>query len=315
MQWGQIKTLFILCFLILDIFLLQQFINNQDTVSVLPELEFEDNLQGNIEGLDNIPEEPAEAPMLHAQRKELSEEDLDAINELPNQDTIVLDNHMIVSRLNEQAAFNTDNVGESITDNVWNADNYDLENYAYDQKTNTYIFFQKLDQPIFFNISGTLMVHVNEAGNMAYYVQTILEKAEEQPEEEYSLANPTQVIADLYRRGNIESGSTISNMEFGYFNLLQLPNGVQVLPPTWGVEVNDSDYYYANAVEGHISTRNENDFVMDMKEDIQDFVLNDTGAIQSLDSDWEEDSIIRFLNQLLENMELTDGVNKNDVSV
>ncbi|MFC4402354.1 two-component system regulatory protein YycI [Gracilibacillus xinjiangensis] len=309
MQWGQIKTLFILCFLVLDIFLLQQFINNQETVSVLPETTFEDNIQGNIEGLDDIPDEPAEASRLYAQRKELSEEDIGALKDFTNQDIAVIDDHLIVSRFNDPVAFDIDEDGENIIDNIWNDESYDLDDYILDEKTNTYIFFQKMEDPIFYNLSGTLMIHVNEDGDMTYYVQTILEEADEPREEEYGLANPMKVISDLYRRGSIESGSTISRMEFGYHNLLPLPNGVQVLTPTWGLEVNESDYYYANAVEGHISTRDEHEFVLEMKQDIQEYALNDMDLIQSLDSDWEQTDLVQFLNQLLENIELTDGVN------
>ncbi|SES14395.1 Two-component signal transduction system YycFG, regulatory protein YycI [Gracilibacillus ureilyticus] len=309
MQWGQIKTLFILCFLILDIFLLQQFIKNQQTVSVLPEASLEENIQGNIEGLDNIPEEPTEASMLYAQRKELSEDDMTALEELPNQDMLIIEDHLIISRFDDPVAFDIDEAGDNIVENIWNDESYDLENYILDEKTNTYLFFQKIDHPIFYNLSGVLMIHVNEDGDMTSYVQTILEKAEEQPEEKYGLANPMKVISDLFRRNSIQSGSTISKMEFGYHNLLPLPNGVQVLIPTWGVEVNDSEYYYANAVEGHISTRDENEFVSEMRNDIQEYVVSDIGAIQPLDPDWEQQDITQFLNQLLQNIELSDGVN------
>ncbi len=44
----------------------------------------------------------------------------------------------------------------------------------------------------------------------------------------------------------------------GYQNLISLPNGEQVLNPTWNVEVNGTDNYSVNAIEGHNYPQNDN---------------------------------------------------------
>ncbi|WP_181397424.1 two-component system regulatory protein YycI [Gracilibacillus dipsosauri] len=310
MQWGQIKTLFILCFLILDIFLLRQYIDNQqEELSYnTEETTQEDYLATNLKGLDNIPEEPTKAATLNAKSKEFTEEEISEIDKLPNQKSVIIDDTMIVSHFDSPEAFDLDTTKESIKENIWNDEQYNLEDYVVDEQTNTYIFFQELDDPIYYNLSGVLMIKVNENGEMTHYVQTILEKTEEQPVEE--LIMPLTVITKLFNNGNISPGSEITEVDLGYHNLLPLPNGEQVLLPTWEIEVDDNTYFYINAVEGHNSNREAHDFVMEMKNLIGESV--GTSAIQPLEEDWGQTEINHFINQVLAELMSTREVEEED---
>ncbi|WP_163538800.1 two-component system regulatory protein YycI [Gracilibacillus sp. YIM 98692] len=308
MQWGQIKTLFIFCFLILDIFLLHQFINNQESeLPFLPEYSREDNLRTNINGLEEIPEEPTSAEMLYAQRKEIFEETMGEIGELPNQNPIVVDDHLIISTLDEPVEMEVEGSMETLEDHIWNGQAYTY--YGKDEKSNTLIFFQELEHPIFFNQSGVLLVQLNEDGDMIRYVQTALEEAEEKPEEE-DLIRSIDAVSTLYYNGKLLSGDEVTDVAIGYHNLLPLPNGVQVLTPTWEIEVNEDKYFFVNAIEGHFASRDKNDFVIEMVEDqVVDYLGDHTEAeIESVNEDWEQEDLEEYVEQIIENLELSIGV-------
>jgi regulatory protein YycI of two-component signal transduction system YycFG len=314
MQWGQIKTLFILCFLILNIFLLRQFITGQEEeYAAAPDVEV--NLQDNLSGLEDVPESPKEASMLYAKRKEITEEDIKELEGLENQEIVVIDHHLILSQLDKPVPFDIEETEENIRTHIWNDESYNFEDYSLDTDTNTYIFFQKIEEPIFYNQSGALLVRVNDKGEMTHYVQTMLEKAEEQEEETYGVQEPLTIITNLFEKGNIISGATISDVTFGYQNLLPLPDGVQVLTPTWEIEVNDANYFYANAIEGHILTRDEKSFVVEMNKTIQNYTLTQKNTLRPLNEELDEDDAAMLINTWLQNMETTNGVKTDDTTL
>lgn len=311
MQWGQIKTLFILCFLILDIFLLHHFITYSNTnFEPIDNVSMEDDVRNNVNGINNLPEEsPAEEAMLYAERKDFSDTELTEIEELPNQTSIVIDRHLIISEFDKPLAVNVEEDVEALAENIWNFNQYRY--FDKDEASNTYIFFQEIDRPIYFNPSGVLLVQVNDKEEVTRYVQTILEKAEDQQEPE-EINSPMDALTGLYlRNGFITSGDEITaEVELGYHNLLPLPNGVQLLAPTWEFEVNGERHYYVNAIEGHLTSRNDEDFIQEMKTQISDyFAEGSTAEIEITDEEWEEEDIELLLEQLLEiQEETTNGV-------
>lgn len=309
MQWSQIKTLFILCFLILDVFLLHHFINNPKTeyesADVFPR---EENLRINVNGLDNVPEDfPTEAAMLHAQRKEFTEKDITEIGELPDQRNMVIDDHLILSEFDSPLDIDVEADTEKLSTYIWDLDKYNY--FGKDEKTNTHIFFQEIDRPIYFNQSGVLLIQMNEENEAVRYAQTILEKIEEQPTDEIN--KPLDAVSVLYFSNEyIQSGDEItSEVTLGYHNLLPLPNGAQVLAPTWEIEVNDEKHFYVNAIESHYTTRETAGFINEMKLQINDyFIESSTATIEIVDEEWEEEEIEQFLGQLFKTIQQVDGV-------
>ncbi|SFL74182.1 Two-component signal transduction system YycFG, regulatory protein YycI [Gracilibacillus orientalis] len=306
MQWGQIKTLFILCFLILDIFLLHHFINNPIDYAFTEDFSSEENVRNNISGLNNLSEDsPSEEAMLFAEQKEFSAAEVTKIGELPNQTSIILNSQLILSKFDEPLAINVEENPEALSENIWNFDQYQY--FGKDEASNTYIFFQKLERPIYFNLSGVLLVQVNEKKEVTKYVQTILEKAEpkkdeEQPEPE-EIDTPFDALSGLYfSEGFISSGDEITEkVALGYQNLMPLPNGAQVLAPTWEFVVNNESYFYVNAIEGHLATRKKAEFIQEMKSQINDyFVEGSTTKMEITDEEWDEEDLDLFLEQLLE---------------
>ncbi|UOQ49602.1 two-component system regulatory protein YycI [Gracilibacillus caseinilyticus] len=308
MLWGQIKTLFILCFLILDIILLQHYIN--DPIDTLEDLQV--NVKNNVSGLEHIPEEfPAEAEMLFAQRREFSNAEKEEISSLSKQRNLIIEDHLIISQLDDPLKIDIDENAKALSEYVWHFDDYKY--FGKDEATNTYIFFQSLERPVYFNSSGVLLVQVNNNGEATHYVQTLLEKSKNAPQSEAEEINtPIEALNGLYSSSNsyIVSGDEVTeDVELGYHNLAPLPNSVQVLAPTWGFVVNDDKYYYVNAVEGHLTSRNTSDFISEMKTQINQYFSADSKTVMQVsDKDWEQKDIMNFIQQLFVKTEDTNGV-------
>ncbi|RCW64524.1 two-component system regulatory protein YycI [Saliterribacillus persicus] len=317
MQWSQIKTLFILCFLILDIFLLNQFINNLETdVTYLPEFSSEESLRNNINGLENIPEETMSVGMLYATRKEITESDVNELSGFSNQNIVVLENHLILSQLQNPVEIDEEAM-DDLDLNIWNFDEYVY--WGKDENTNSLVFFQEIGETILYNQSGVLIISLNDQGEMVGYVQTVLEEEEDQPEEE-DVIKPMEAVSTLYLNGQIVSGDTITNVDIGYHNLAPLPNGGQVLTPTWDIEVNDSDHFFVNAMEGHFSSRDLNTFVTEMGTFIEELTETVTSMnyVQETEEETEEiedEQLLEFIQNWLEIMQTTDGVKENDITL
>lgn len=310
MQWGQIKTLFILCFLILDIFLLHHYINNPNTeYEYTEDFPIEENVRNNVNGLNHLPaESPAEEAMLYAKRKVFSDVELTEIAALPNQTSLVIDGHLLLSNFENPLAINVEENPQALAENIWQFEQYQY--FGKDEASNTYIFFQEIDRPIYFNLSGVLLVQVNEEEEVTRYIQTILEKTEDQPNPE-EINTPFEALTGLYfNEGFITSGDEITKeVTLGYHNLLPLPNGVQVLAPTWEFETNEESYFYVNAIESHLTYRNTKEFIDEMKFQIADYFADDsTAIIEEIDEEWDEEEIDLFLEELLNNELEVNGV-------
>ncbi|MDX8045412.1 two-component system regulatory protein YycI [Gracilibacillus sp. S3-1-1] len=311
MQWGQIKTLFILCFLILDIFLLHHYISNPSAVyEYTEEFPREDDVRNNISGLDYLPDNaPTEEAILYAATKEFDEEDREEIDALPDQKKVIIDNQLIFAEFDKPLNINIAESPQELASYVWDFDQYQY--FGMDEVTDSYIFFQQMDHPVYFNKSGLLLVHTNEEGEVTGYVQTILEKTEDSssPEE---INTPFEALAGLYfNDGYITSGDEITKeVALGYHNLLPLPNGVQVLAPTWQFEVNSERYYFVNAIESHLSYRNTKEFIDEVKYDLlSDFNKDSNATIEVSGEDWDEEEIEQYLVEILGEEEIeTNGV-------
>lgn len=281
--------------------------NQQDTYEFLEEVTSEDNLRNNLSGISDLPEEPTEAAMLHAKRKEITEKELVEIASLPDQESIIIDEHLVLAKLTKPVPIDTEGDLDELDTYIWNSDQYVY--YDTVEEANILIFFQQLDQPIFFNQSGVLLIHVNDKGEMTHYIQSILEKTDEQPEKE-TLRKPLELIALLYESGQINPGDEITNQViFGYHNLLPLPSGVQVLAPTWKIEINEKKVFLVNAIESHHSQRDATTFIEEVNEQLKAYLTKRQNVpVEPVDKEWEQEELQQFMSQLLKDFDQGDGV-------
>src|SRR5690625_848850 len=158
MEWGQIKTVFILGFLILNVYLLIQFLEKQDQAD-LSLLDREDSTieeklnSENITIKQNLPDEEEREPYLSVRQKIFDEEDIKQLASLSNQRATVVNKKFIFSIFEKPMKIPDDDleiIDGFVRKLIIYHDEYELLHWNKD--VNELIFFKKENnQPIYFN--------------------------------------------------------------------------------------------------------------------------------------------------------------------
>lgn len=255
MQWDQIKTLLILSFLILNIYLLVQFTEKQEQadLSVLEHTEstIEDQLEAENIKIPNLSNKKYNETFISVEPKLIVNDELKKLKELKNQDNEVIQNTLIVSKVDEPIKVseksNQENLNNLLDELVLFPDSYSL--WEWNEQANMIVYFQeKFDRPIYYNQSGLVLLYLNEQNEITHYTQTVLGEDEEN-EDSRDLITSMRAIETLYDSDKLESNDEITSVEMGFHTRVPLDSGVQVFAPTWEVEVNDESRYFVNAIE------------------------------------------------------------------
>jgi len=181
----------------------------------------------------------------------------------------------LLSRFDQPIAINEKTVTPEVLEgnSVLSGSSYTY--WGKDERANVLIFFQKMDNPIFYNEQAVMLIQLNGDGEMVQYLQTRLEK-EEGSEKEQDLITQFDAVSRLYQNtSDLQTGDTVNSVQLGYHNIISLPNGNQVLNPTWSIGV-DNDFYFINALEGHAYSQSE-DFLREVIENFTDVLDNTSG--------------------------------------
>lgn len=297
MQWGHIKTLFILSFLILNIYLVSAFVDRQQDVGYLDnqELPVEDQLAAENITYDDVEEQVTESTYISATQKMLSKDDLNELDNMDGQKIEVFDNSKITAEI-ESAGSIPDNATDEVIEDlvqsyVLYGEEYSL--WGWNEEFNILVFFQsKEGRDIFYNENGLLLVYLNENNEMTHYTQTILGESEVQGDL-VALNQPTQVIGILYKGNYLYRDDNVSEVKMGYYSRISA-EGIQVFAPTWKVTVNKERNHFVNAIEGIVYDNEEHEFLMEVMNNnaMQIMTLNEDNDLRS--------SILPVLNERLE---------------
>lgn len=302
MQWSQIKTLFILCFLVLDIYLFVQFVEKQkaEDIGLLEheEATIEQKLKEEDITFTNLPEEQPDDSFISVKPKTFTEEDTKALGNLNNQKAAVV-NHVILSVFDKPVPVpkdaSSERMKELLTQNMIYADEYTFG--GWDEEFNVLLFFQKKNkQPIYYNQNGILLVYLNDKHEMVSYSQTMLGDPETSGEKK-SIIKPIGAIEKLYENNKLKTGDKITDINLGYHTLVPLENGVQVFVPIWKVTVNGV-YYFVDAIEGIVYPTDGDFLIKAIQEN-----LNRLQYIRDDDSQWKE-TMTRILEKRLKSKSL-----------
>ncbi|WP_431802211.1 two-component system regulatory protein YycI [Halobacillus andaensis] len=286
MQWGQIKTLFILSFLVLDLFLLQQFLTKQEDASIGTIDEgsmFEESpAEDNVSISDDVPKEAPEVDFLIASLSEFSQSQLDRIGELEGQRAEVYGSELLVSTFEEPVSLgqSEESINEAVSEHVPFSDQYSY--WGWNESEDRILFFQTTDsRTVYFNPAGVLMIEV-EDGRMTGYQMSQLREDEDENSDQRELLDPRDVIDILYEEREISSGDEITNMKVGYHSAAGF-EPTQVFAPIWKVTVNDEEDLFLNAVtgEGQLLDLEEEDFIGDTSEYFQELISDNQQDIFS----------------------------------
>lgn len=273
MQWSQIKTLFILCFLLLNVYLLVQYVDKQKQAdlglleradSTIEEKFEQENIKFNK--LPNLSERDTEETFIAVKQKKFTDSEMKKIDDLDNQLAVLINKTFIISEMNKSIQVPSNASGDEITSLVKRitTQSNEYKYWDWNKERNVLIFFQeKNGRTVYYNQSGLLLVFLNNNNEVDYYTQTML--GDEEPRtEKKKIIKPIKVLDTLYKSSDLNSGEEVIDTVLGYHTRVPLANGVQVFVPTWKVNVNNERDYFVNAIEGFIFSNNEDDFLNDV---------------------------------------------------
>ena len=254
MDWNKTKTIFIIVFSILNIFLLSLYLNRYNASQQIGERNdtpIEEKLY-----LDNIKitetnNEIKEAFYVSGNVHNFS---LEEIEGLDNQTFEIPTSYKLVSTFTEPIKITDENTLEKIVnEQVMRGSSYGL--WEIDDENKTAILFQKVNKRlVYYNTNAKLVVHWNDDNELIGYEQTILDNLEDYNVSQKLLTH-VQAITRLYDNSLLKPDSKIKQIDLGYSTLAQLTE-TQVFAPTWHILVELLDgtieEYFVNAVEGRV---------------------------------------------------------------
>lgn len=257
MDWSKSKSIFIVVFLFLNIFLYTQYVNvytQGQKVEILGEKTTEAKLKDDNITYITLPETVDNVSYLSGKMRNFEENKLPANNLV---DAEVIDDYIVSVTLKNPIALkdlsDETNFKEFANTYVHEGSNYVLWEIFEDQQYALY--FQTINnRTLYYNTSGYLKVYWNESNEIYAYEQTMLEKIEKL-KKEASTIPPIQVLQALYSRNLLKPYSHIVDMNLGYSTLVQITQ-TQVFTPTWEVRVQNADgvteEHFVNAFDGKV---------------------------------------------------------------
>ncbi|WP_158638635.1 two-component system regulatory protein YycI [Metabacillus litoralis] len=261
MEWNKTKTIFILAFLILDIFLAIEFYKLQykTDYEIMKEATIEEKLAvENITYKKKLPEVEGKSFYITAKSKEFT------LEELPKNQTLVLssssnsfrsinmefDNPLPIPETNLENRIN-----QILKDHILYGDKYQYwytdgvsENIICIQRYGGRNIFQSKDDHI-----GMVIFQV-EKNQIVGYEQSLLEDIKEVEEKE-SAVPALKAIEALYNKNFLTANSEVKNIQYGYYTHIPLTNQ-QILAPTWHIivetDTKETKDFYVNALEGDV---------------------------------------------------------------
>ncbi|WP_413304976.1 two-component system regulatory protein YycI [Bacillus sp. 1P10SD] len=253
MDWSKIKTIFIITFLILDVYLLFQFMKIRDAnkYEIKTEASFEERLKTDEIKYVELPKEPVKSQYLSAKPKIFTKGDL---AKLKGQTPALIEPGTTLQATLEKpvqlsSKFEPAELATFLKENILYGEHYQFGEK--NDKKNTIIYYQQYDNfPLFKNRNGMITFTINTDHQIVSYQQTYLEGIEKLMGKE-EILTPLKAIETLHSKGNLKPKSKITKVELGYSTLVQLAAS-QVLAPTWHFVVDDKESLFVNAFEGQI---------------------------------------------------------------
>ncbi|WP_026695844.1 two-component system regulatory protein YycI [Peribacillus kribbensis] len=256
MDWNKTKTIFIIVFLILDIFLAYQLIVKRisNEYDVLTESKFEDELKDNGIKYDKIPQstlnESRTDKYIIGKSRVFKKEDLIGLKDqkLTVNQTSLYSTFKVPYKVNDPS--DKQEIEKFVNENIQFGEEYSF--WTYSKKTNTITFYQSYkDKPLFNNQNAEINLYLNKQNQIYAYSQTYLSSIKEFKEKEQMMP-AIKAIETLFDKGMIKEKSKIVKAEQGYYMMVPLKTSSQVLTPAWQIVLDNKKDFYVNALEGQV---------------------------------------------------------------
>lgn len=263
MDWNKTKTIFIIVFSILNVFLYSLYLNRyteSKNTEVLSESSVEEKMKVDEITYSKLPEIMEGMPYIRGETKLLTAKEAPKENvQVSIQDgkllQVAYEDPVSLTGKAESAEALTAFVEE----NIHAGAAYEL--WEINSEQNQAVFFQTFEDNIFYQSKdGKLIVYWNNEGNIIGYEQTMYVDIIENQEPK-ELISATRAVHTLYQKNMLERELTIKKTELGYSVYVQVSENRQMFVPTWHIQAELSDGsrqdYFVNAVKDGVIELNK----------------------------------------------------------
>ncbi|SDC47065.1 Two-component signal transduction system YycFG, regulatory protein YycI [Terribacillus halophilus] len=253
MQWNKIKLMFILAFLVLNIYLIFQLFPQEETEQLVLETESQDKVLSSVTGYKELSDEETETNQQYEAKKlHFTDEDLEKIPQDEELDFDVSSGDQLVATFKEPKELpieiSADDDQEQITEELSEfAEDYVLngKDYTYwGRQGNKLLFFQKTSEgQTYFSPDSLLLVTLNSDYKVTEYTQTYIEdfkKSENQ--ENLKHYSEKQAVKALQSKQLIEINDKIE-VEKGFYPTIELSSKLN-FAPAYKITVNGTKHYF-----------------------------------------------------------------------
>jgi regulatory protein YycI of two-component signal transduction system YycFG len=264
MDWKRIKTIFILTFLLLDIFLVYQLSNEIKENEYKPLVsESDEEILKSLKYDTKIPKIDEKLTLISAKNISFSKESFtDMKDKLTIQETVgssihaTLKNPYPITRSSDDIE---DQLNSFLDEYVFYGYEYSLWDISKDDQT--IVFNQYFsERPIFFDYSkidtipnGILELELNDKDQITGYKQTYLLISNQGDAQKIIPAE--EALIKLFNYGYVKHDSVVEDIDLGYFSLISIEN-IQVFSPTWHIQISGLSYM-VNAIDGTVTEYTE----------------------------------------------------------
>lgn len=261
MDWNKTKTIFIIVFSILNVFLYAVYVNNyneEQKLDIIGASSIETDLKNANITVAKLPTASDKITYVSGKIKTFEENDLSKMAE--SQILTIRDESIIESTLKTPVVLdeiNEKNLQEFIGNYVYENENYKL--WSIDKTKREATFFQVSgEQTIFYNQSASIKLHWSANEEITNYEQTMFDSIKAVGEKS-AYIKPLQAIKSVFEKGYLKDNTDITFVELGYSTLVPLTE-TQVLSPTWHIraEVPDKNNkkqetdFFVNAIDSQV---------------------------------------------------------------
>ncbi|MBJ7895270.1 two-component system regulatory protein YycI [Bacillus atrophaeus] len=256
MEWNKTKSIFIIAFLVLDIFLGYQFFEKRSSseYDVIKNSSVQTDMNEDHITYGTLSDNAKEGSRITANQKSFTKEEIESLKGQKPKMDMPSDKHKVTKlkmEFTSPIALSKDSVEDDakalVSSEIQDGEEYKL--WKVDKDKKQVIFFQTYQGKYIYQengdaseMIGQVILHLNDKNEVVSYEQSTLDTFKEIQKE--SLISELDAVESLYYQNLLKAHSTVKTVKFGY--IAQYPlTSTQVLAPVWRITVE-----YEKTVDG-----------------------------------------------------------------